>query len=87
MRKNNTWKVNSKISEASSGEIFFEGTNILNISERELKNSCPNADDISKSLCIFESRIRIGEAIGEILEIHKLCENKMIYEKVVHLWK
>ena len=29
--------------------------------------------------------IRIGEAIGEILEIHKLCENKMIYEKVVHL--
>ena len=45
-----------RLDEASSGEIFFEGTNILNISERELKNSCPNADDISKSLCIFESR-------------------------------
>ncbi|MEK6646039.1 MAG: ABC transporter ATP-binding protein [Candidatus Firestonebacteria bacterium] len=75
-----------RLIEPSSGEIFFEGTNILNISERELKKIRVQMQMIFQNpYASLNPRIRIGEAIGEILEIHKLCENKMIYEKVVHL--
>ena len=75
-----------RLIEPTSGEIFFEGKNLLGLSQRELRDTRRQMQIIFQDpYASLNPRMRVGDIVGEGLEIHKLARGKAKRERVMEL--
>lgn len=76
------------LEKPDSGEIKFEGKNILNMSRKELKGVKKNVQMIFQDpYTSLNPRIPIGKSIGEPLELHTDLSSREIREEVIKMLK
>jgi oligopeptide transport system ATP-binding protein len=72
--------------EPTSGEVFFEGKNLLAMSQRELRDMRRQMQIIFQDpYASLNPRMRVGDIVGEGLEIHKLAKGKAKRDRVIEL--
>jgi len=75
-----------RLIEPTSGEINFLGKNLLALSQRELRNTRREMQIIFQDPDVaLNPRMRVGDIVGEGLEIHKLAKGKAKRERVMEL--
>ena len=75
-----------RLIEPTSGEIFFQGKNLLALSPRELRDTRRQMQIIFQDpYASLNPRMRVGDIVGEGLEIHKLARGKAKRERVMEL--
>ncbi len=75
-----------RLIEPTSGEIFFQGKNLLALSQRELRDTRRQMQIIFQDpYASLNPRMRVGDIVGEGLEIHKLARGKAKRERVMEL--
>ncbi len=75
-----------RLIEPTSGEIFFQGKNLLGLSQRELRDTRRQMQIIFQDpYASLNPRMRVGDIVGEGLEIHKLARGKAKRERVMEL--
>ena len=75
-----------RLIEPTSGEILFQGKNLLAMPERELRDMRRQMQIIFQDpYASLNPRMRVGEIVGEGLEIHKLAKGSVKRERVMAL--
>ncbi len=75
-----------RLIEPTSGEVVFQGKNLLRMSQRELRDERRQMQIIFQDpYASLNPRMRVGEIVGEGLEIHKLAKGKAKRERVIEL--
>jgi oligopeptide transport system ATP-binding protein len=75
-----------RLIEPTSGEIYFQGKDLLGMSQRELRNMRRQMQIIFQDpYASLNPRMRVGDIVGEGLEIHKLARGKSKRERVMEL--
>jgi len=75
-----------RLIEPTSGEIRFQGKNLLAMSQRELRDMRRQMQIIFQDpYASLNPRMRVGEIVGEGLEIHKLAKGSAKRERVMAL--
>jgi oligopeptide transport system ATP-binding protein len=75
-----------RLIEPTGGEINFLGKNLLALSQRELRNTRREMQIIFQDpYASLNPRMRVGDIVGEGLEIHKLAKGKAKRERVMEL--
>jgi len=75
-----------RLIEPTSGEIYFQSKNLLTMSQRELRDMRRQMQIIFQDpYASLNPRMRIGEIVGEGLEIHKLAKGGAKRERVMAL--
>jgi oligopeptide transport system ATP-binding protein len=75
-----------RLIEPTSGEIDFLGKNLLSLSQRELRDTRREMQIIFQDpYASLNPRMRVGDIVGEGLEIHKLAKGKAKRERVMEL--
>ena len=75
-----------RLIEPTGGEVIFEGKNLLAMSQRELRDMRREMQIIFQDpYASLNPRMRVGDIIGEGLEIHKLARGKAKRERVMEL--
>jgi oligopeptide transport system ATP-binding protein len=75
-----------RLIEPTSGEISFDGKNLVNMSQRELRDMRRQMQIIFQDpYASLNPRMRVGDIVGEGLEIHKLAKGKAKRERVFEL--
>ena len=75
-----------RLIEPTSGEINFLGKNLLSLSQRELRETRREMQIIFQDpYASLNPRMRVGDIVGEGLEIHKLAKGKAKRERVMEL--
>ena len=75
-----------RLIEPTSGEIFFQGKNFLGLSQRALRDTRRQMQIIFQDpYASLNPRMRVGDIVGEGLEIHKLARGKAKRERVMEL--
>jgi oligopeptide/dipeptide ABC transporter ATP-binding protein len=75
-----------RLIEPTSGEVIFHGKNLLALSARELRDTRREMQIIFQDpYASLNPRMRVGDIIGEGLEIHKLAKGKAKRERVMEL--
>jgi oligopeptide transport system ATP-binding protein len=75
-----------RLIEPTGGEVIFEGKNLLAISQRELRDMRREMQIIFQDpYASLNPRMRVGDIVGEGLEIHKLAKGKAKRERVMEL--
>jgi oligopeptide transport system ATP-binding protein len=75
-----------RLIEPTSGEVFFEGKNLLAMSQRELRDMRRQMQIIFQDpYASLNPRMRVGDIVGEGLEIHKLAKGKAKRDRVIEL--
>jgi oligopeptide transport system ATP-binding protein len=75
-----------RLIEPTSGEIYFQGKNLLGLSQRELRDTRRQMQIIFQDpYASLNPRMRVGDIVGEGLEIHKLARGKAKRERVMEL--
>jgi oligopeptide transport system ATP-binding protein len=75
-----------RLIEPTSGEIYFQGKNLLALSQRELRDTRRQMQIIFQDpYASLNPRMRVGDIVGEGLEIHKLARGKAKRERVMEL--
>ena len=75
-----------RLIEPTGGEVIFEGKNLLAVSQRELRDMRREMQIIFQDpYASLNPRMRVGDIVGEGLEIHKLAKGKVKREKVMEL--
>ena len=75
-----------RLIEPTSGEIYFESKNLLGLSQRELRDTRRQMQIIFQDpYASLNPRMRVGDIVGEGLEIHKLAKGKEKRERVMEL--
>lgn len=75
-----------RLIEPTSGEIFFEGKNLLAMSQRELRDMRRQMQIIFQDpYASLNPRMRVGDIVGEGLEIHKIAKGKAKRDRVIEL--
>ncbi len=72
-----------RLIEPTSGQIFFKGGNILDLSRNNLRRLRPHMQFIFQDP--YESlnpRMRVGEIVGEGMEVHRVAKGREKAEKV-----
>ncbi len=72
-----------RLIEPTSGQIFFKGGNILTLNREDLRRLRPHMQFIFQDP--YESlnpRMRVGEIVGEGLEVHRIAQGKEKVERV-----
>src|SRR4030067_1921726 len=72
-----------RLIEPTSGQIFFKGKNIVDLNREELRRLRPYMQFIFQDP--YESlnpRMRVGEIVGEGLEVHRVAQGREKVEKV-----
>ena len=71
---------------ASSGEVWFEGRNILNCTRHELRRLRKEMQIIFQDpFASLNPRMTVGEIVGEPLKIHHLATGKAVQQRVQEL--
>ena len=75
-----------RLIEPTSGEIYFQGKNLIGMSQRELRNMRRQMQIIFQDpYASLNPRMRVGDIVGEGLEIHKVARGKAKRERVIEL--
>ncbi|HEY1373096.1 MAG TPA: dipeptide ABC transporter ATP-binding protein [Candidatus Binatia bacterium] len=75
-----------RLIEPTEGEIRFEGKDLLKLSSRELRQMRREMQIIFQDpYASLNPRMRVGEIVGEGLEIHKLARGRKKRERVMEL--
>ena len=75
-----------RLIEPTSGEVNFQGKNLLTMSQRELRDTRRQMQIIFQDpYASLNPRMRVGDIVGEGLEIHKLAKGKAKRERVIEL--
>ncbi len=75
-----------RLIEPTSGEVYFEGKNLLSISQRQLRDMRRQMQIIFQDpYASLNPRMRVGDIVGEGLEIHKLAKGKAKRDRVIEL--
>jgi oligopeptide/dipeptide ABC transporter ATP-binding protein len=75
-----------RLIDPTSGEINFLGKNLLSLSQRELRDTRREMQIIFQDpYASLNPRMRVGDIVGEGLEIHKLAKGKAKRERVMEL--
>ncbi len=75
-----------RLIEPTGGEVIFQGKNLLALSQRELRNMRRQMQIIFQDpYASLNPRMRVGDIVGEGLEIHKLAKGKAKRERVFEL--
>ncbi len=75
-----------RLIEPTSGEIYFQEKNLLELSQRELRDTRRQMQIIFQDpYASLNPRMRVGDIVGEGLEIHKLARGKAKRERVMEL--
>ena len=75
-----------RLIEPTSGEVIFHGKNLLALSQRELRDMRREMQIIFQDpYASLNPRMRVGDIVGEGLEIHKLAKGKAKRERVMEL--
>jgi oligopeptide transport system ATP-binding protein len=66
-----------RLIEPTSGEVYFDGKNLLAMSQRELRDMRRQMQIIFQDpYASLNPRMRVGDIVGEGLEIHKIARGK-----------
>jgi oligopeptide transport system ATP-binding protein len=66
-----------RLIEPTSGEVYFQGKNLLALSQRELRDTRRQMQIIFQDpYASLNPRMRVGDIVGEGLEIHKLAKGR-----------
>jgi len=75
-----------RLIEPTSGEVIFHGKNLLALSARELRDTRREMQIIFQDpYASLNPRMRVGDIVGEGLEIHKLAKGKAKRDRVMEL--
>jgi oligopeptide/dipeptide ABC transporter ATP-binding protein len=75
-----------RLIEPTGGEVIFQGKNLLALSQRELRDMRRQMQIIFQDpYASLNPRMRVGDTVGEGLEIHKLAKGKAKRERVFEL--
>src|SRR5437763_11752897 len=75
-----------RLIEPTSGEVRFEGKDLLKLSGRDLRRMRREMQIIFQDpYASLNPRMRVGEIVGEGLEIHKLARGRQKRERVMEL--
>jgi oligopeptide transport system ATP-binding protein len=75
-----------RLIEPTSGEIYFKGKNLLGMSQRELRDIRRQMQIIFQDpYASLNPRMRVGDIVGEGLEIHKVARGKAKRDRVIEL--
>jgi len=75
-----------RLIEPTGGEVIFEGKNLLAMSQRELRDTRRQMQIIFQDpYASLNPRMRVGDIVGEGLEIHKLARGKAKRVRVMEL--
>ena len=75
-----------RLIEPTGGEVIFQGKNLLAMSQRELRDTRRERQIIFQDpYASLNPRMRVGDIIGEGLEIHRLAKGKAKRDRVMEL--
>jgi oligopeptide/dipeptide ABC transporter ATP-binding protein len=75
-----------RLIEPTGGEVIFQDKNLLTLSQRELRDMRREMQIIFQDpYASLNPRMRVGDIIGEGLEIHKLAKGKAKRDRVMEL--
>ncbi|MCE3242455.1 MAG: oligopeptide/dipeptide transporter, ATP-binding protein, partial [Deltaproteobacteria bacterium] len=75
-----------RLIEPTEGEVYFEGKNLLAMSQRELRDIRRQMQIIFQDpYASLNPRMRVGDIVGEGLEIHKIARGKAKRDRVIEL--
>ena len=75
-----------RLIEPSGGEVNFQGKNLLALSQRELRDMRREMQIIFQDpYASLNPRMRVGDIVGEGLEIHKLAKGRAKRDRVMEL--
>jgi oligopeptide/dipeptide ABC transporter ATP-binding protein len=75
-----------RLIEPTGGEVIFQGKNLLALSQRELREMRREMQIIFQDpYASLNPRMRVGDIVGEGLEIHKLAKGKAKRDRVMEL--
>src|SRR4030095_1017190 len=75
-----------RLIEPTSGEVYFQGKNLLALSQRELRDARRQMQIIFQDpYASLSPRMRVGDIVGEGLEIHKLARGRAKRDRVIEL--
>ena len=75
-----------RLIEPTGGEVLFEGKNLLAMSQREMREMRREMQIIFQDpYASLNPRMRVGDIVGEGLEIHKLARGKAKRDRVMEL--
>jgi len=75
-----------RLIEPTSGEVYFHGKNLLALSQREMRAMRREMQIIFQDpYASLNPRMRVGDIVGEGLEIHKLAKGKGKRDRVMEL--
>jgi len=75
-----------RLIEPTSGEVIFQGKNLLTMPQRELRDTRRQMQIIFQDpYASLNPRMRVGDIVGEGLEIHKLAKGKAKRDRVMEL--
>src|SRR5574342_283812 len=75
-----------RLIEPTGGEVIFEGKNVLALSQRELRETRRQMQIIFQDpYASLNPRMRVGDIVGEGLEIHQLVKGKAKRGRVMEL--
>lgn len=75
-----------RLIEPTSGEVKFQGKNLLALSQRELRDMRRQMQIIFQDpYASLNPRMRVGDIVGEGLEIHRLAKGKAKRDRVMEL--
>ena len=75
-----------RLIEPTSGEVIFQGKNLVTMSQRELREMRRQMQIIFQDpYASLNPRMRVGDIVGEGLEIHKLAKGKAKRDRVMEL--
>ncbi len=77
-----------RLIEPTEGEVSFEGRNLFKLSQRELRDMRKQMQIIFQDpYASLNPRMRVGEIVGEGLEIHRLVPRRKKRDRVMELLK
>lgn len=75
-----------RLIEPTSGEVYFQGKNLLAMSQRDLRDLRRQMQIIFQDpYASLNPRMRVGNIVGEGLEIHKIAKGKAKRDRVMEL--
>ena len=75
-----------RLIEPTSGEVYFQGKNLVAMSQKELREMRRQMQIIFQDpYASLNPRMRVGDIVGEGLEIHKLARGKAKRDRVMEL--
>ena len=75
-----------RLIEPTSGEVYFQGKNLVTMSQRELRDTRRQMQIIFQDpYASLNPRMRVGQIVGEGLEIHKIAKGKAKRDRVIEL--